>query len=350
MSSHATPGTRIYPPAVELPAFATRHVNLANADLGARVLSCTDDFFAAAERMLQASDPVFVVGQYDANGKWMDGWETRRRRHGGHDHAVVRLGLPGVVRGVDIDTSHFTGNYPPAAALEGCWSAGDPDDATSWFELLPATALGPSAHHFCAVDCARPVSHLRLHIYPDGGVARLRVYGDPHRDWSAAEPGTLHELSALANGGRVVACSNAHYGVPWRILMPGRGVDMGDGWETRRRREPGNDWCIVQLGRPGIIERVEVDTAHFRGNYPDRISMQAAPRQSGAGVAQVDAAVVTQAMFWPWLFGEHPAAADTQHFFAGDQLAALGPVTHVKLNTYPDGGVSRLRVWGRLVP
>ncbi len=343
MSSHAAPGTRIYPPPVELPEFASRYVNLANADLGARVLQRSDDFFAAAERMLQASEPVFVVGEFDTHGKWMDGWETRRRRNGGYDHAIVQLGLPGVVRGVDIDTSHFTGNFPPAASIEGCYSRTEPDDQTVWFELLAATSLGASAHHFREIASDRPVTHLRLNIYPDGGVARLRVYGEPHFDWSDADSNGLHEVSALALGGRVVACSNAHYGVPWRVLMSGRGVNMGDGWETRRRREPGNDWCIVALGHLGTIEKIEVDTAHFKGNYPDRISVQAARVTYGT-----DQSLTTQAMFWPWLLGEQKTEMDRQHFYSGEQLAQLGPVTHVKLNTYPDGGISRLRVWARL--
>jgi allantoicase len=342
-ADNAPIGTRIYPPAVELPAFATRYVNLANADLGAKVLTCTDDFFAAADRMLQASEPVFVVGEYDKNGKWMDGWESKRRRNGGYDHAVVRLGLPGIVRGVDIDTSHFTGNYPPAAMLEGCSSAGDPTADADWFPLVPAASLGPSARHFVAVSCEQVVSHVRLNIYPDGGVARLRVYGEPHRDWSRTASDELIELSALQNGGRVMAWNNAHYGMPWRLVMPGRGVNMGDGWETRRRREPGNDWCIVALGHRGIIERVEIDTAHFKGNYPDRASLQAADVQYGT-----DQSIVTQAMFWPQLMGEQKLQMDHQHFFDAGALTALGPVSHIKLNIFPDGGVSRLRVWGRL--
>lgn len=343
MAANSAPvGTRIYPPAVDLPAYAHRYVNLANADVGAKVVSCTDDFFAAADRMLQASEPVFVVGEYDVNGKWMDGWESRRRRNSGHDHAVVQLGLPGVVRGVDIDTSHFTGNFPPAASIEACWSAVAPDAATEWFPLVAATSLGASAHHFVEVAPTRPVSHLRLNMYPDGGIARLRVYGEPHFDWSTAAADSTYELSALALGGRVVACSNAHYGVPWRVLMPGRGVNMGDGWETRRRREPGNEWCLVQLGQPGVVERVEVDTAHFKGNFPDRISVQAARVTFGT-----DQSIITQAMFWPTLVAEHQGQMDHQHFFEGAQLQALGLVTHVKLNIVPDGGVSRLRVWGK---
>ncbi|MBV8680429.1 MAG: allantoicase [Aquitalea sp.] len=329
---------------VELPDFARRHVNLADPDFGARVLYCTDEWFAPAERMLHSSTPVFVVGKFDDHGKWMDGWETRRRRNGGHDHAVIQLGLPGIIKGVDIDTSHFTGNFPPAAALEACHVEGAPDEQTVWTEILPAASLGSSAHHFFTINDTRIWTHLRLHIYPDGGVARLRVYGQVHDDWQGRGHDILYEVSALQHGGRIIAYNDAHFGVPFRLIMPGRGINMGDGWETRRRREPGNDWCIVQLGRTAIVERIEVDTAHFKGNYPDRVSIQAALVNQGT-----DQSIVTQAMFWDMLLPEQKTAMDTQHFYDREQIRPLGPVNHVRLNIFPDGGVSRLRIWGRLV-
>ncbi|HUH41057.1 MAG TPA: allantoicase, partial [Castellaniella sp.] len=231
-------GTIIDAAAVDLPLFASRHPNLASAELGTRIISCTDEFFAGAERMLQASEPVFIVGKFDDHGKWMDGWETRRRRNGGHDHAIIELGLPGVIRGLDIDTSHFTGNFPPAASVLACNSPGDPDAETVWVELLPATSLNGNSHHFHAIQDERVWTHLRLNIFPDGGVARLRVYGQPACDWDSRDPEALYEVSALANGGRIVAYNDAHFGVPTGLIKPGRGVNMGDGWETRRRREP----------------------------------------------------------------------------------------------------------------
>lgn len=337
-------GTIINAPGAELPGFATRYINLASADFGAQVLSCSDAFFAAADRMLQAAPPVFIVDKFDDHGKWMDGWETRRRRNGGHDYAIVLLGLPGSINGFDIDTSHFTGNFPPAASIDACNCAGDPDALTHWTELVAPTSLSASSHHFIEQrNDDRVWTHLRLSIFPDGGVARLRVYGQPACDWAAKDAGVLHEVSALSNGGRIVAYSDAHYGVPFRLITSGRGVNMGDGWETRRRREPGNDWCIVALGHAATIEKIEVDTAHFKGNYPDRISLQA------AFVAQsTDLSLVTQAMFWPELLAEQKTEMDAQHFYRGDQILAVGPVTHVKLNIIPDGGVSRLRLWGRL--
>lgn len=337
-------GTIVNAKAVDLPEFAIRHANLASADFGARVLACSDEFFAAAERALQASEPVFAVGKFDDHGKWMDGWETRRRRNGGHDWAIIELGMPGSLRGLDIDTSHFTGNFPPAASVQACYCEGEPTDSTEWTSLVPATTLAGDSHHFIEITGDNRVwTHLRLSMFPDGGIARFRVYGQPACNWENQDANALHEVSALKNGGRVVAYNNAHFGTPFRLIMPGRGVNMGDGWETRRRREPGSDWCIIELGHAAVVQKVEVDTAHFKGNYPDRVSIQ------GANVVEsTDESVVTQAMFWPELLGEQKTEMDAQHFFEGGQLKDIGAVTHVRVNMFPDGGISRVRVWGKL--
>jgi allantoicase len=323
-----------------LPEFARLWVDLAQPRLGAAAIHATDEFFAPKERMIDPAPAVFIPGKYDDNGKWMDGWESRRRRGPGHDHCTVRLGRPGVIKGVDIDTSHFTGNYPPAASLEACRSGGDPDSTTQWTEILAATNLTGNAHHFRAMADDRVWTHVRLHIYPDGGVARLRVYGQVHCDWAAQDKGKLVDLAALVNGGRAIACNNQHYGSPQNLLAPGRGINMGDGWETRRRREPGHDWAILALGHRGRIRRIEVDTAHFKGNYPDRCSIQAADVEGGT-----EDSLVTQAMFWPGLLPEQKLQMDRAHSFESE-IADIGPVTHVRLNIIPDGGVSRLRLWG----
>ena len=336
-------GTVVDASLVERPAFATRHPNLASESLGTRIVSCTDEFFAAAARMLQDSEPVFIVGKFDDHGKWMDGWETRRRRNGGHDQAVVKLGLPGTLCGLDIDTSHFTGNFPPAASVQAAYCEGEPDAATEWVELVAACSLQGNAHHFIEVDDPRVWTHLRLNIFPDGGVARLRAYGQPACNWEKQDPDALYEVSALAQGGRIVAYSNAHYGTPTVILKAGRGVNMGDGWETRRRREPGNDWIIIELGHAVTVEKIEIDTAHFKGNYPDRVSVL------GARVEEcTDQSLVTQAMFWPTILAEHKMDMDKQHFFEGEDIQFREPVSHVRVNMFPDGGISRVRIWGRL--
>jgi allantoicase len=295
--------------------------------------------------MLADHPPVWIADKYDDNGKWMDGWESRRKRTAGHDHAVVRLAAPGVILGFDVDTSHFTGNYPPACRIEGCTVTGDPGAATAWTEILPMTPLGPSAHHYLGSGSASVWSHVRLHIYPDGGVARLRVYGEPEID-AATHAGKTLDLASGLNGGRVVAYSDAHYGAFHRLLAPGRGLDMGDGWETRRRRTPGNDWIIVALGARGILEAVEIDTAHYKGNYPDSFSILAA--DLGRGVGVLGDAIVASSMFWPELLGPQKLKADAIHKFG--RVNDLGPVTHVRLNIFPDGGVSRLRLFGRLAP
>ncbi len=324
-----------------LPAFARNAINLASPRLGSRAVRASDEFFAAKERMLADAPPVFIPDKYDDHGKWMDGWESRRRRDGGHDWCLVELGVPGLIDGVDIDTSHFTGNYPPAASIEACRSDGEPGAEAEWRTIVPAHALGPSARHFVAVTDRGPWNWLRVNMLPDGGIARLRVYGRPVSDWTALPADAEIELSALKHGGRVCAYNNAHYGTVWALLLEGRGETMGDGWETRRRREPGHDWLIVALAAPGRISRIEVDTAHFKGNFPDRCSLQAALVGEST-----DESLVTQAMFWPELLGERKLSADSIHKFGPGEITDLGPVSHVRLNIHPDGGVSRLRLFG----
>lgn len=325
-----------------LPDFARRWINLAQPRLGATAIAVTDDFFAAAGRLIDPAPAVFIPNKYDDHGQWMDGWESRRKRGPGHDHCTVRLGRPGVIKGVDIDTSHFTGNYPPSASLEAWNGEGDPGPKAKWTEILPAVNLGGHAHHFHAIADERVWTHVRLHIYPDGGVARLRVFGQIHRDWTKADRKALVDLAAMENGGRAIAWNDNHYGSPENLTAPGRAPNMGDGWETRRRREPGEDWVILALGHRGRIKRIEVDTSHFKGNYPDRCTLQAADVAGGT-----EESLVTQAMFWPTLLAEQPLEADKLHRF-DKGVADLGPVSHVRFNIIPDGGVARVRLWGEL--
>ena len=332
-------------PAVQLPDWARQKINLADPRLGAKVLACSDDFFAPMQRLLQPQAAIFIPGKYDDNGKWMDGWESRRRRNTGNDWCVVRLARPGRIAGVDIDTSFFTGNYPPAAALDGCPEGCDPEQAQSWQTLLAASPLQGNQHHFLPLSehlTGKIFSHLRLNILPDGGIARLRIYGRPAGNTQTTTDG-LADLAAALNGGFTVAWNDAHYGHPDNLLLPGRGSDMGDGWETRRRREPGFDWCIIGLSCAGHISQIDVDTAHFKGNYPDRCSIQ-----GGFASNLGDAALVTQSQFWPTLLPEMKLEADREHHFS-TEIAPLGPITHIRFNLHPDGGVSRLRLWGNEV-
>ncbi|MFT3990179.1 MAG: allantoicase [Luteolibacter sp.] len=318
----------------EAPDFTRRFLNLADARLGAVALEASDDFFADKSRMLNPEPAIFIPGKYDTNGKWMDGWESRRKRTAGHDWCVVELARPGTIHGLEIDTSHFIGNFPPAASLEALTRTGE------WIGLLPAKPLQGNSHHYFTVENAEVFTHVRLHIYPDGGIARLRVYGTPFIDWASLE-NELIDLAAIDLGARVIATNNEHFGLAKNLLMPGRGENMGDGWETRRRREPGNDWCIIELAHPGKLEKITVDTAFFKGNYPDRCSIQAAFVSGGT-----DDSIITQSMFWPEILPEQKLEMDREHFYQ-NELTDSGAVTHVKLNIFPDGGVSRLRLWGK---
>jgi|SRR5271166_7118858 len=327
----------------------SRSINMADARLGAAALSASDEFFAPAERMLQPGDPEWRAGVYDANGKWMDGWETRRRRGRGFDHCIVRLAAPCTLALLEIDTRYFTGNYPPFASVQACRLADQPDQRTVWTELLPRVSLKGDARNFFELAAGDIWTHLKLNIHPDGGIARLRAYGSVHRDWSAADRGdpAAHDpvdLAAALNGGRALACNDEHYGSMHNLLLPGRGTSMADGWETRRRREPGYDWVILRLGVAGRIQAVEIDTAHFKGNYPHQVSINAARIETDA-VGDLRG----ESLYWPLLLEPRQLQADTIAKFAAE-LHDLGVVSHLRVNIHPDGGLSRVRLFGKPEP
>jgi allantoicase len=322
-------------------------IDLAAEALGGAVLYANDDFFAEKENLLKAKKPVFLEHEYTDRGKWMDGWESRRKRVlPGHDFAIVRLGLSGIVRGAEIDTAFFRGNYPEHASIEGCSARLDADvetllgPGTRWIELLPKSSLkGDSKNHF-AVEIPLRVTHLRLNIFPDGGVARLRVHGDVMPDWRRlGRGGTEIDLAAIENGAVSVVCSDMFFGSRHNLLMPGRAPNMGDGWETKRRRGPGHDWNLVQLAAEGVIRRLEIDTNHFKGNYPDTCSVEGI-RAPGATEEEL-----TSSSSWVEVLPRTKMQAHTRHFFE-EELRSIGPFTHLRLNVFPDGGVSRLRVTG----
>ncbi|MGB2235246.1 MAG: allantoicase, partial [Candidatus Puniceispirillum sp.] len=257
-----------------------------------------------------------------------------------HDWCILHLGETGTIRLVDINTAHFTGNYPPGAMLEAAYCADGNIDKAEWKTVIDDTKLGPDAHHLLTAHDVGPVNIVRLNIYPDGGIARLRLFGDVQRDWSDQGDAPA-ELSALRSGGCILGYNDAHYGDVNALISEGRGQTMGDGWETRRRREPGHDWIIVRLGTAGLISDIEVDTAHFKGNYPDRCSLQAALIE---GDVDLDAAEN-----WPELMGEKSLSADNIHKFSHADINDVGPINVVRLNIFPDGGVSRLRLFGKVV-
>jgi len=324
--------------------FSKRWVNLASAKLGATAIRCSDDFFAPMHRMLKDQAPVFIDDKYDDHGKWMDGWESRRKRTAGHDWCVIKLAKAGVIHGIEIDTTHFTGNYPPASSVQACYFDGDdPDDSCQWHEVVAQSKLKGDSEHKYEIEDEQVYTHLRLNIFPDGGVARLRVYAEPKVDWEHIAEGELVDLAAALNGAVALSCNDEHYGSIRNLLTPGSGINMGDGWETRRRREPGNDWVIVALAHPGIIRKIEVNTAHFKGNYPDRCSVQGA-RLNAISLESLP----RQSEKWAELLPEVKLEADCSHQFQ-NRVVDIGAVTHVRLNIYPDGGISRLRLFGNVV-
>lgn len=327
-------------PAFELPAHLTHLTNLADARIGAKIIDCSDEFFAEAKRMLNADAPIFVEDKFDDHGKWMDGWETRRKRHAGYDWCIVKLGVAGKIYGLDIDTTFFTGNYPASAALEACYAPDDQLDQAEWHNLLPNSVLGSSQHHIFDTSSDQVFTHIRLNIFPDGGIARLRVYGEVQIQLKDSDQ--ILDLLALENGGRVIAYSDAHYGHPRNLINPGRGVNMGDGWETKRRRAPGFDWCVLALGQAGLIEKIEIDTAHFKGNFPAQVSIQAVYVED-----TTDPQLIPQSMFWPFLLEAQDMQMDHVHNYINEVLAHE-KISHIRVNMIPDGGISRIRLWGKV--
>jgi allantoicase len=325
----------------------TELIDLAAERLGGKVLHANDEFFAPKENLLKPAKPVFIEDKYTDRGKWMDGWETRRRRTPGHDWCIIRLGLPGVLRGFLVDTSFFRGNYPEQCSFEAC--AAPPgatieqleSSATQWTEVLPQSALRGDTQNLLAVDHPHRVTHLRFHIYPDGGVARLRVFGEVMPEWKKLRAQKEIDLVAVENGGLAIASSDMFFGSRNNLILPGRGIHMGDGWETKRRRGPGFDWCILRLGSAGIIRHVEVDTAHFKGNYPESCQLEAC---NASGHQEDD---LQESLGWAELLPRTKLLPDHQHLFESE-VRKIGPVTHVRLNIFPDGGVSRLRLFGTL--
>jgi allantoicase len=323
-------------------------IDLASERLGGAVLYANDDFFAQKENLLKPSAPVFIEGKYTDRGKWMDGWESRRRRTPGFDWCVIRLGLPGVIRGIVVDTSFFRGNYPEQCSLEACALDGQPDveqltsDATSWTEILPVSQLQGDSQNPFEIQNGGRFTHLRFKIYPDGGVARLRVYGEVVPDWEALARRGEVDLAAAENGALVLASSDMFFGHRHNLIMPGRAQDMSDGWETKRRRGPGYDWAVIRLATRGEIRRVEVDTAHFKGNYPDTCSLEICD----AGSDVVDEAALAS-LSWKEILPRTRLQAHTRHFYE-EEIRRAGAATHVRFNIYPDGGVSRLRLYGAI--
>lgn len=321
-------------------------VDLASETVGGAALAASDEFFASKESLLRPEAPQWQADRYTDRGKWMDGWETRRRRTPGHDWVIIRLGLPGVIRGVVVDTQHFRGTHPESCSVEACTVVGNPSleaicgDDVEWREIVSRVQLEPHARNGFEVASDQRSTHIRLNIHPDGGVARLRVHGVVAPGWEQLDfRGGLVDLAAVENAGMALAASDESFGRVQNLIMPGLPRNNGEGWETRRRRGPGNDWALLQLGARGLIERVEVDTTHFIGDAPAACSLEVCTTDKGLDYLTSDDC--------PWrpLLAQTSLQPNTRHVFEAALLSA-GQTTHVRFQIFPDGGVARLRLWG----
>jgi len=314
-------------------------LDLASERVGGQVLATNDDFFAPKENLIKASKPIWVEDKYTDRGKWMDGWESRRRRTPGHDWCILQLGIPGVISQVVVDTSYFRGNFPDSCSLEACAiekSNIELAGGTPWTELLPRSQLKGDSQNTFAISDPHRYTHLRLSIYPDGGVARLRVFGEaiPELGESIGSQ-NLTDLAALHHGGRILDCSDRFFSAPQNLLMPEKSSGMHDGWETKRRRGPGYDWVTMKLGVAGMIHAIEVDTSYFKGNFPESCSLEVCTGERG----QSDSASCS----WHELLPRTTLTADSVHRF---EIPAPRSASNVRFNIYPDGGVARLRIYG----
>ena len=324
-------------------------IDLAAERLGGKVLFATDDFFAEKENLIKPGRGIFIPDKYTDRGKWMDGWESRRKRTPGHDWCIIKLAVAGKIKGFDIDTNHFLGNHPPFASIEAVSVENGnlldfqnlTDLKINWTEILPKSPLEPGSQNLFEINSDKTWTHLKLNIYPDGGVARFRVYGEVIKEFKKGE--TI-DLAAAINGGKAVQCNDMFFSKMDNLIMPWRGVNMGDGWETKRNRTPNNrDWVILKLATAGTINKILVDTCHFKGNYPDRCSLEGVFIEPSKQVMGND--LLSSRIDWTEILPQNRLQAHCEHFFE-KEIKNKGPFTHVRFNIFPDGGVSRLRLFG----
>jgi len=324
-----------------------KYIDLASDKIGGKVVYATDDFFAEKENLIKEGRGIFIPEKYTDQGKWMDGWESRRKRTPGHDWAILKLGVGGTIKGFDIDTNHFLGNHPPFASVEAIhltddisdWSNADQLD---WEEILEKSPLDPGSQHFFEISADKVYTHVRLHIYPDGGVARFRVFGEVFKDWKSVNENELIDLALATNCGKALSCNDMFFSAMDNLISPSKGRDMGDGWETKRNRTPNNeDWVVLRLGHQGIVKKIIVDTHHFKGNYPDSCAIDAC-------FSTKDESVLNNTINWKPLLQQQKLEAHREHLFDNIAIEKHGPITHIRLKIYPDGGISRLRILGTI--
>lgn len=316
-------------------------VDLASEKNGGKALSASDEFFAAKENMLKEGRGIFIPGKFTENGKWMDGWESRRKRTAGNDWCIIELGAPGIIKGIDIDTNYFLGNHPPYSSVDSYNAAGKQPiknfDKIKWTNLLPNSAISPGCQNLFSISNSKIWTHVRLNIFPDGGIARFRVYGIVKK---ALARNKLIDLAALMNGGKVIAANDMFFGSMDNLISPSRSSNMGDGWETRRKRIPGHDWAALRLAAKGEIRKIIVDTNFFKGNFPESCSIEGVLRSNLSNDAVSDSSLP-----WKEILPRTKLEGHKENVFE-KELKDVGPVTHVRLNIFPDGGVSRLRLFG----
>jgi allantoicase len=322
--------------------FTNGLIDLAQPRLGTKVIYKTDDFFASANRIISPTEPVFKVGVFDKHGKWMDGWESRRKRTAGNDFIIIKLGKPGTIKKVDVDTSHFNGNQPAMVSIEGANSNSNKINQLKWQPLLSKKKTKANSHHYFTVNSNKVFTHIKFNIFPDGGVARLRLYG------SIAKSNKLKNkkinLASLLDGSSVIACNNEHFGKAENILAPGKAKNMGDGWETRRRRGKGFDWLILNSLDGKEIDKIEISTHHFKGNFPSHCSLQAAYLPNSKNSKQI----VKSSNNWKYLLKDAKLSANKVHVFKNN-LMKKDKINFIKINIFPDGGISRFRIYGKSI-
>lgn len=327
--------------------YASQFIDLLAEQVGGRALSCSDEWFAECCNLVKPGRGVFKPGLFVSSGQWMDGWETRRsfarreRKASGSDFdwCILRLGIAGIIRGFDVDTHHFKGNAAQFISIEAANINGEIDENTQWTPLVLKSPTAAHSQNLFSCDSEKVWTHLRLNMYPDGGIARFRVYGEAKIVRENFIEGELVDLASVMNGGRGIDASDRFFSSPSNLVMPGRGINMGDGWETKRRRDDANDWAIVALGLAGTLRKIVIDTAHFKGNYPDSFMLQAAN--------VTDDIFEAENIQWQTVIANTPLYADREHLFIEQiKVDKNAEFTHLRLNIYPDGGVSRLRAFG----
>ena len=326
----------------------THCVDLVSERVGGETLSCSDDFFAEMENLIKPGRGIFIDDKFTDRGKWMDGWESRRSygRDNGRefDWCILRLGIKGVIRGFDIDTNYFRGNAPQTVSVEACVSEEQPNENTVWQTILLEVAVDAHSQNIFEISNDTSWTHVRLNMFPDGGIARLRVYGEADVNWHDFIDGELIDLAYIKNGAKALLVSDMFFSDKNNLIMPGRGKDMGDGWETKRRSDPGPDWSIVKHAKQGSIEKVIVDTCHFKGNFPDTFSLEGLVSNSD------DFSDGQQEEHWQPIIARTKLYAHREHLFINDIVVNnQQSFTHVRLNIFPDGGISRLRVFGKVL-